>query len=193
MRTNEYLVTLTLNETGRKAVGAYTKVLTILSEDGNVTKEMIEDVFPLSLVESYDIQKSFGNLDKGDYVVYESPDGTKHLGTVSHWYSNKCVVYSVCLDGYHHDSIEFNKNGVEATHRKDKNILVWETMENIEKMIRSIENRKLSELLDLLNEGGADIKYRAENLTLPKWLTQENVEMLLRQLHDWKECGDMEL
>ena len=185
MRTNEYLVTLTLNETGRKAIGAYTKVLTILSEDGNITKEMIEDMFPLSLVESYDIQKSFGNLEKDDYVVFLDPWERRHLGKVSYLSGKRIMVEN--LEGYGDYRIEFNQNGVQATHSKSKHILIWVDPEEIDRVKRARENGKFARLLEMLNSCGAGIQFKAEDLVLPDWLPEEKLNYVLETLEGWED------
>ena len=130
-----YIVTLHLNEIGRKALGVDEKIITIDAETkDSLTGAIIDEVFPISLVESYNVKPSFMDLPKGSYVAVVK-DGVRYLGEILEpdcFYKNRILVnvymyepettYTDTADTEttYTEIIMFHPNGVEVTHNKNK-------------------------------------------------------------------------
>ena len=165
------IITLKLNKEGKLALKSETKILYTEAEKQLICPEFINSLFPLSLVESWDIKKSFLGYEKGKVLAIVFADGEKVLGEVSHDEYNKVFV-RFCNDKYRSYShgLYFHPDGTEVTHCKTKAHLEIISDEEAEKMRTIMNNESIIEFLELLKEGGAQIEFNAEHLELPEWL-----------------------
>ena len=181
------IITLKLNKEGKLALKSETKILYTEAEKQLICPEFINSLFPLSLVESWDIKKSFLGYGKGKVLAIVFADGEKVLGEVSHDEYNKVFV-RFCNDkygGYSH-GLYFHPDGTEVTHCKAKAHLEIISDEEAEKMRTIINNESIIEFLELLKEGGAQIEYNAEHLELPEWLQLNDFNNIKQTLLDIK-------
>lgn len=184
----QYVINLYLNETGKKALNTNTKVIYVNIENKReITKEYIENLFPLSLVENYEITDSFLDLENGEYVIIVTPEGERLLGTIVSSYGKQIYVSTYGANGLWD---YFNPNGVEATHSKNKAHLERGTEEEVEKLRRVIDNQPFIELLEMFNEEHENVKFNAEEIKLPEWLTINVINIIKNELDDAKFASE---
>ena len=188
-------IVLHLNAIGQKAIGSKIKNLQIEVEPNTViTEEVINSsVFPMTLVDYFEIKESFANLQEGDYVKIIDLNGKGHLGRVN--YINNQYI-NVTLEDYdllrenwtdfsnnfHPNQdycIAFNMFGIEKTHCKQKlqitNITDAEIKYAKDYIEKTSRNKPLIDILKILTEASNlnidfnDLKYL--NLTIPEWMT----------------------
>ena len=141
-----YIVTLHLNEIGRKALGVDEKTIFINAKsEGSVTGAIIDEVFPVSLVESYDVKPSFMNLPKGSYVAVVK-DGVRYLGEILdlNWYCGNRILVKVYMCETYTETIEFHPNGVEVTHNKNKYCLDHISDDEVETIKNKLKTNRSS-------------------------------------------------
>ena len=186
-----YIVTLHLNEIGRKALGVDEKIITIDAEiQNNLTNAIIDEVFPLSLVESYDIKPSFANNPVGSYVAVVK-DGVRYLGEILEPYDKNRIL--VKLHPYEHavtytNILEFHPNGVEVTHNKNKYCLDTISDDEVETIKSKLKNAPFIKMLNMLLEGS---NVNTEEIKMPKWMSFETVNKITEILNsDYDEYYD---
>lgn len=183
------IITLKLNKDGKLALKSDTKVLYTEVEEQYICPQLINSLFPLSLVESWDIKKSFLGYERGKILAIIFADGKKVLGEVSHDEYNRVYVRIYTNDnkyGYTH-GLYFHADGTEVTHCKAKAHLETISDEEAEKMLTVLNNGPFIEFLELLKEGGAQIEFNAEHLELPEWLQWKTLVDIKQTLLNAKE------
>lgn len=178
----EQIVTLHLNEIGRKAFKADTKEITMNILDGPITAETINDKFPMELVESFDTKPSFLNLSVDTHVAVVDTDGKHYLGQVRQSYDKRYVSVEI-LGNVKFGLYDFNANGIQSTHSKNKLHLEFISNEEIEQMKLSIRNMPFINLMLMLAEGGG-VEVDQINAKAPEWLTFETIEKIQKILED---------
>jgi len=159
-------IVLHLNAIGQKAIGSETKNLQIEVEpntDG-ITPEVIDSVFPMALVDHFEIKESFANLQNGDYVKVIDLNGKGHLGRVN--YINNQYI-NVTLEDY--DLLRENENWIESNdfHPYQDSCITFNMF--------GIEKTRCKQKLRITNISGAEIKYckdYIENATRNKPLVE---------------------
>lgn len=182
------IINLYLTEVGRKALKCDVKVISTDKAKKDITKDYIEEIFPLALVERYEIVESFLDLENGEYVIIVTPEGERLLGTCNGHYGKQIYVsiYGGGIGSWNY----FNPNGVEATHSKSKAHLERATEEEVEKIRRVIENQPFIELLEMFNEEHENVKFNAEEIKLPEWLTIDVIRGIKHDLDNAKDDFD---
>lgn len=184
-------IVLYLNATGQKAFGSKTKNLQMEVEPNtDITAEVIDSVFPMALVDYFELKENFANLQKDDYVKIIDLNGNCHLGRVN-YITNQYI--DVVLEDYdllkenwnkfyndfHHYQdycITFNIFGVEKTRCKQKlkiaNITDTEIKYYKEYIENATRNKPLIEILKTLTDASnLNIDFNDLKLTVPDWMT----------------------
>lgn len=172
------IINLYLNETGKKALNTDIKVLNVNEAKENINDQYVENIFPLALVDRYEVQDSFLSLECGEYVIVAWADGTKYLGKVGGTYRNQIDVTIYRTDYPYPDSRQFNPTGIEATHCKNKAHLELADEKTVANMKRAIENKPFVEFLKAFNENQENIKFDPEQIILPEWLNINVINQL---------------
>lgn len=178
-----FIVNLSLNETGRKALGVEVKTLYMNANDRfEINGDMIEKEFPMALVAMYEVVPSFLELPVGSYVAVVSASGDRFLGEVINgWYKNRVHVKIYNSDGYASTySSEFHPNGVEVTHSKTKLHIENITDEEVAKMKDAIKNKPFIAMLNMLLENS---NVNTDEIKMPEWLSFETVEKITEMLN----------
>ena len=187
-------IVLHLNANGQKAIGKETKNLQIKANPNtDIITEVIDSVFPMSLVDYFEIKESFANLQKGDYVKVIDLNGNGHLGCVNYINDKYIKVtledYELLRENWTNFSndfhpyldyfIEFNMFGIEKTRCKQKlritNITDAEIKYCKDYIEKTSRNKPLVDILKILTEASNldidfnDLKYL--KLTIPEWMT----------------------
>ena len=178
------IITLKLNKEGKLALKSDTKVLYTEVEEQYICPQLINSLFPLSLVESWDVKKSFLGYERGKILAIVFADGKKVLGEVSHDEYNRVYVRFYSDNNKYGSTLGlyFHPDGTEVTHCKAKAHLETVSDEEAEKMHTILNNGPIIEILELLKEGGAKIEFDAANLDLPEWLDWETINDIRRIL-----------
>jgi len=184
-------IVLHLNAIGQKAIGNETKNLQIeIEPNADITAEVIDSVFPMALVDYFEIKESFTDLQEGDYIKVIDLNGKGHLGRVN--YINNQYI-NVILEDYdllrenwtdfsndfHPNQdycITFNMFGIEKTRCKQKlritNISEAEIKYCKEYIENAARNKPLVEILKTLTEASnLNIDFNNLELIIPKWMT----------------------
>ena len=186
----KYILTLILNETGKRALGQETKELQVDNVDiTDITSEYIDKLFPISLVENFYVVPSFLNMKPGEYVYVVDTDGTRYLGMIdTNDYNEKYVYVTIQGDNipirgyYSYQTIQFHPNGLEACHYKDKLHLENITPEDVEKEKLKLKNKSYIRLVELLLD--SNITVEGEALKQPDWLSSETLDSVLETLEN---------
>jgi hypothetical protein len=179
-----FIVNLSLNETGRKALCIEVKTIYMNAENKEaITAAMIDKEFPIVLVKEFDVTPSFLELPVGSYVAVVSASGDRFLGEIINgWYKNRVNVKVHNDDAYASSySTEFHPNGVEVTHSKSKLHIENITDEEVAKMKDAIKNKPFIAMLNMLLENSG---VNAEEIKMPEWLSFETVEKITEMLKD---------
>jgi len=205
-------IVLHLNAIGQKAIGSETKNLQIEVEpntDG-ITPEVIDSVFPMALVDHFEIKESFTNLQEGDYVKVIDLNGKGHLGRVN--YINNQYI-NVTLEDYdllrenenwiesndfhpYQDScITFNMFGIEKTRCKQKlritNISGAEIKYCKDYIENATRNKPLVEILKTLTDASnLNIDFNDLKLIIPEWMTPTVLHNVYNILNNAKNNYD---
>lgn len=185
-----YIITLILNETGKKALGTDKKTLQVDADITDITSEYIDKLFPMSLVENFYVVPSFLNLKEGDYVYVVNPDGERFLGCVDKSY-NKNFIFVRTESPSASEHFTFHADGIETGHYKNKWHLENITPEDVEKEKNKIENEPYSRLVKLLLDSNLDTVVKIDNdgLKRPEWLSvktlYEIIDMLEYDLNEY--------
>ena len=178
-----YVVTLHLNEIGRKALGVDEKTIYIDAKStDSVTGAIIDEVFPVSLVESYNAKPSFMDLPVGSYVAVVK-DGVRYLGEILEPYDKNRIL--VKLHPYEHDEtytniLEFHPNGVEVTHCKNKYCLDTISDDEVEAIKSKLKNAPFIKMLNMLLKNS---NVNTEEIKMPKWMSFETVNKITEILN----------
>ena len=198
-----YIVTLHLNEIGRKALGVDEKIITIDAETkDSLTGAIIDEVFPVSLVESYNAKPSFMDLTKGSYVAVVKDD-VRYLGEIlapDCFYKNRILVkvYMYEPETTYTDTadtettytkiIMFHPNGVEVTHCKNKYCLDTISDNEVETIKGKLKNAPFTKMLNMLLENS---NVNTEEIKMPEWMSFETVNRITEILNsDYNEYYD---
>ena len=195
-----YIVTLHLNEIGRKALGVDEKIITIDAETkDSLTGAIIDEVFPISLVESYNVKPSFMDLTKGSYVAVVKDD-VRYLGEILEpdcFYKNRILVkvYMYEPETTYTDTadtettytkiIMFHPNGVEVTHNKNKYCLDNISDDEVETIKGKLKNAPFIKMLNMLLKNS---NVNTEEIKMPKWMSLETVNKITEILNS--ECDE---
>ena len=183
-----YIVTLHLNEIGSKALGVDEKIITIDTEiKNNLTNAILDEVFPISLVKSYDIKPSFANNPVGSYVVVVK-DGVRYLGEIIEtFYKNRIRVklHPYESDVTYTNILEFHPNGVEVTHNKNKYHLENISDDEVEAIKAKLKNKPFIKMLNMLLENS---NVNTEEIKMPEWMSFETVNKITEILNS--ECDE---
>ena len=178
----DFIITLHLNEIGCKALGVNEKTISINAENkDSLTNAMIDEVFPLTLIKSYDIKPSFANNPVGSYVAVVK-DGVRYLGEILNpdpYYKNRIRVklYSYEPNVTYTETIEFHPNGVEVTHNKNKYCLDSISDVEVENIKAKLKNKPFIKMLSMLL-GKDDVTINGKTPDTPEWLTTETIERI---------------
>ena len=185
-----YIITLVLNETGKRAVGQSTKTFQVDADITDITSEYIDKLFPISLVENFYSVPSFLNMKPGEYVYVVDTDGKRYLGVITDptGYDKKYVYVTIQCDdapilrNYSCKTIKFRPDGIEACHYKDKLHMENITQEDVEKEKTKLANQPYIRLVQLLLD--SDVVVEGEELKRPDWLSPETLDEVLKTLED---------
>ena len=186
-----YIITLILNETGKKAIGISEKTLQVDADITDINSEYIDKLFPMSLVENFYVVPSFLNLKEGDYVYVVNPDGERFLGCVDNGCYSKKLIFVRTESPSASGHSTFHADGIETGHYKNKWHLENITPEDVEKEKNKIENEPYTRLVKLLLDSNLDnvVKISDETLKLPEWLSNrtlyEIIDMLEYDLNEY--------
>lgn len=172
----EHIVTLYLNEIGRKAFNADTKEI-ILSSNDPITSNDVNAKFPMELVDHFETKPSFLGLQPGDNVRVVDTDGTHYLGEVRMSWDKRHVNVNILGNGKIYGTYEFNANGVQCTHSKNKLHLEFASEKEIEQMKLTLRNMPFINLMLMLAEG-TGVSVDEINTTAPEWLTFDGIERI---------------
>lgn len=190
------IINLYLTEVGRKALKCDVKVISTDKAKKDITKDYIEEIFPLALVERYEIVENFLNLTPGDYVLIVRSDGSSTLGRyVANYYRNELTVSEYENS---HFQYRFNEFGIEIApgRSKYKSHLERISPEEANVAIRKLENKPFVEslkLLNKLNNQHENIEFDEDNLVLPEWLCLSDVTEILDILKNARERYELKL
>ena len=199
-------IVLHLNAIGQKAIGSETKNLQIEVEPNtDITAEVIDSVFPMSLVDHFEVKESFANLQKGDYVKVIDLNGKGHLGCVNYingQYINVTLEdydllrenwsnFSNDFHPYQDYCITFNMFGIEKTRCKQKlqitNISGAEIKYCKEYIENATRNKPLVEILKTLTDASnLNIDFNDLKLIIPEWMTPTILHNVYNILNDAK-------
>ena len=186
----EYIITLVLNDTGKRALGQDTKTLTVNANLTDITGEYLDKLFPMSLVENFYSTKSFLNLADQDYVCVVYSDGSRHLGVVSKNTFDKRRMSVKIYGGSDYEWHEFNANGVQATHCKSKMHLEFITPEEVEEFKTKMKNAPYMQVLEALVDDSFGITIDWKKIKMPQWLSYDAVSKIQEILNDEKDNFD---
>lgn len=183
-----YIITLVLNEIGKRAVGQSTKTFQVDADITDITSEYIDKLFPISLVENFYSVPSFLNMKPGEYVYVVDTDGKRYLGVITDptGYDKKYVYVTIQGDDtpirgtYSYRTIQFRPDGIEACHYKDKLHMENITPEDVEKEKLKLKNKSYIRLIELLL--GSNITVEGETLKQPDWLSSDTLDEILTTL-----------
>lgn len=183
-----YIITLVLNEIGKRAVGQNTKTFQVDADITDITSEYIDKLFPISLVENFYSVPSFLNMKPGEYVYVVDTDGKRYLGVITDptGYDKKYVYVTIQGDDtpiretYPYRTIQFRPDGIEACHYKDKLHMENITPEDVEKEKIKLANQPYIRLVQLLLD--SDITVEGKTLKRPDWLSIETLNEVLTTL-----------
>ena len=179
-----FIVNLSLNETGRKALGIEVKTIYMNAENKEaITADVIDKEFPIVLVKEFDVTPSFLELPVGSYVAVVSASGDRFLGEIINgWYKNRVNVKVHNDDAYASSySTEFHPNGVEVTHSKTKLHIELISPSEVVELKEAIKNKPFNAMLEMLLDN-SDVK--PEAIKMPEWMTFETVEKITEMLND---------
>jgi len=179
-----FIVNLSLNETGRKALGVEVKTLYMNANDRfEINGDMIEKEFPMALVAMYEVVPSFLELPVGSYVAVVSASGDRFLGEIINgWCKNRVNVKVHNDDAYASSySTEFHPNGVEVTHSKTKLHIELISPSEVVELKEAIKNKPFNAMMEMLLDN-SDVK--PEAIKMPEWMTFETVEKITEILND---------
>ena len=177
------IINLKLNSAGILAFKSDKKVLYTEVEECCINECLINTLFPLCLVESWTVEKSWLGR-KGEKVAVITPEGNRYLGEIDYEeYNIARVKYYVPEDNYNH-FVSVHANGIEVTHCKKKIRIEEISAEEVERFEKMLKNVPFTNVLKMLNEANEAIKYDPAELELPEWL---NIETLNRVSNLLKE------
>ena len=179
----EQIVLLHLNEIGRKAFNADTKEITFKILSGQITPEVINDKFPMELVERYEVMESFLNLERDEYVCVIDTNNKRYLGVVTNIYNKQISVNTLCdVDGYGTCHwFEFRPNGIQATHSKTKLRIERICEEEVEEMKTRMKCIPYIEILNSLLDGK---HINIDNVKMPNWLTFDTINKIKELIYE---------
>ena len=183
-----YIITLVLNEIGKRAVGQNTKTFQVDADITDITSEYIDKLFPISLVENFYSVPSFLNMKPGEYVYVVDTYGKHYLGVITDptGYNKKYVYVTIQGDdtpirgNYSYKTIQFSPDGIEACHYKDKLHMENITPEDVEKEKIKLANQPYIRLVQLLLD--SDITVEGNALKRPDCLSIETLNEVLTTL-----------
>ena len=183
-----YIITLVLNEIGKRAVGQNTKTFQVDADIADITSEYIDKLFPISLVENFYSVPSFLNMKPGEYVYVVDTYGKHYLGVITDptGYNKKYVYVTIQGDdtpirgNCECKTIQFCPDGIEACHYKDKLHMENITPEDVEKEKIKLANQPYIRLVQLLLD--SDITVEGKTLKRPDWLSIETLNEVLTTL-----------
>ena len=183
-----YIVTLHLNEIGRKALGVDEKTIYIDAKStDSVTGAIIDEFFPVSLVESYNVKPSFMDLPKGSYVAVVKDD-VRYLGEIlapDCFYKGRILVKVYMYEPETTYTIMFHPNGVEVTHNKNKYCLDNISDDEVETIKGKLKNAPFIKMLNMLLENS---NVNTEEIKMPEWMSFETVNKITEILNS--ECDE---
>ena len=178
-----FIVNLSLNETGRKALGVDIKTIYMDANDRfEINADRIEKEFPMALVAMYEVVPSFLELPVGSYVAVVSASGDRFLGEVTNgWYKNRVHVKVHNDDAYASSySTEFHPNGVEVTHSKTKLHIELISPSEVVELKEAIKNKPFNAMMEMLLDNS---NVKPEEIKMPEWLSFETVEKITEMLN----------
>lgn len=174
--TIKSIITVNLNELGKKAFGQDTKILYSPDDVCKITREDVNNLFPLELATGYKIDPSFSSLGVGSFVIVVNPEGKRELGEVCNKYGKSLYVR---LSRISNRFFEFNPTGIEATHRKLKYHLEFASSEDISAFKCLHEKEPFLKLLHFLADpSGSAVTIDDRNVVIPEWLTADKISRL---------------
>jgi hypothetical protein len=163
------IINLKLNSAGILAFKTDKKVLYTEVEECCINEVLINTLFPLCLVESWTVEKSW--LDRaGEKVAVVTGTGERYLGEiVRNDYGNTVFVkYNTFEDAYNR-FVTVHANGVEVTHCKKKIHIEEISTEEAERLEKILKNMPFIKILEMLCEK-SDLKIEPDKVEIPDWL-----------------------
>lgn len=179
------IINLKLNSAGILAFKTDKKVLYTGVDADLICANLINTMFPLCLVESWTVEKSWlGRV--GEKVAVVTGTGERYLGEiVRDDYGNTVFVkYNTFEDSYNY-FVTVHANGVEVTHCKKKIHIEEISAEEVERFEKILKNTPFTNVLKLINENGA-IKFDPAELELPEWMNIETIKAVENLLKERK-------
>ena len=189
------IVTLHLNEMGSKALGQPTKIVYLDVMPDQVTNKEINKVFPMALVDKFEVSESFGNMNMNDVIGVRMRDKI-YLGNVcylDHRKGNVCTIgvqYQVTPGNFEYGY--FHPHGLEMAHRKHKAHLVRLSEEAIAELRAQLSNTDYVTMISTLAEEGEGLTFESAKLRRPKWLTEEGGKKMLEILNNEMNAYEQE-
>ena len=178
------IINLKLNKDGILAFKTDKKVLYTEVDADLICNNLIATLFPLSLVESWTVEKSWLGR-KGEKVAVVTPEGNRYLGEIDYEeYNIARVKYYVPEDNYNH-FVSVHANGIEVTHCKKKIYIEEISAAEVERFEKMLKNVPFTNVLEMLNENDA-IKYDPAELELPEWMNIETLNKVSNLLKERK-------
>jgi len=169
------IINLKLNSAGILAFKTDKKVLYTEVAEDLICPQLINTMFPLCLVESWTVEKSWLNR-VGEKVAVVTGTGERYLGEiVRNDYGNTVFVkYNTFEDAYN-CFVTVHANGVEVTHCKKKIHIEEISAEEAERLEKILKNMPFIKILETLCEK-SDLKIEPDKVEIPDWL--DNVEKI---------------
>lgn len=168
------IINLKLNKAGILAFKSEKKVLYTEVAEELICPQLINTLFPLCLVESWTVERSWLNRI-GEKVLVVTAEGERCLGEIDYEeYNNIRVKYYIPGDTYYH-FVFLHANGIEVTHCKKKIHIEEISAEEVERLEKILKNMPFIKILEMLCEK-SDLKIEHDKVEIPDWL--DNVEKI---------------
>jgi hypothetical protein len=179
------IINLKLNSAGILAFKTDKKVLYTEVEECYINECLINTLFPLCLVESWTVEKSWlGRI--GEKVAVVTGTGERFLGEITSELDKTINVKYHDPDDYCYECyVVVHPTGIEVTHCKNKIHIEEISAEEVERFEKKMKNVPFTNILEMLNENGA-INFDPAEIELPKWLNIETVNKITNILKERK-------
>lgn len=195
------IITLELNDIGKKAFKQDKKIIEVETNGKKITKNFINEIFPIELVDHFYVSQSFLCLEKDANVCVIGYNGNRYLGKVLYQTYNKHLEVEFYL-GYNFDEssedartfkpirgqAEFKADGTEVTRCKNKLHLEYISDDEVNTLKSLLINEPFQHIFNMLTDNcdasltPAGITIGMENIKAPKWLPITEIGSIYNQL-----------
>lgn len=185
------IINLKLNSAGILAFKTDKKVLYTEVEECYINECLINKLFPLCLVESWTVEKSWlGRI--GEKVAVVTGNGERYLGEiVRDDYGNTVLVKYNTLEDSYNCFVTVHANGIEVTHCKKKIHIEEISDEEVKRLEKILKNMPFIKILEMLCEK-SNLKIEPEKIEIPDWLNNvEKIKELNKYIRILKEDRDI--